>query len=184
METIHEGNKIFDDDLSEVAKEVTEQQSNDSEKESNFNEKGASVLYDKITSLVKEDDDDMPDMDSYLNDNGEAGASKEDTATQKRNPTEVSFYHFFVFMILRHIFGSSLLLRAYKNKKKSYWEKFLSLTNLTSNKNLTSKKDDDQSSNDSRRTMKLRQLKLDEGKCEVYPLLTDVSTIPEDETLP
>ncbi len=176
METIHEGNKIFDDDLSEVATDVTEQESNDNEKESNF--------YEKVASLAKEEDDDMPDMDSYLNGNGEAGASKEDTATQKRNPTEVSFYHFFVFMILRHIFGSSLLLRAYKNKKKSYWEKFLSLTNLTSNENLTSKKDDDQSSNDSRRTMKLRQLKLDEGKCEVYPLLTDVSTIPDDETLP
>ena len=77
-------------------------------------------------------------------------------------------------MIFRHIFGGPLLVKAYKQKKKSYWEKFLSLTYLGSNK------DDDQSSKDNRRTMKLRQLKLDEGKCEVYPLLADVSTVQED----
>ncbi len=141
LDTINEGNKIFDDDLSEVATEEM-----------------------------------VPDMDGEV--------SKEDgTGSQKPNQaaaSEVSFVHFFIFMIFRHIFGGPLLVKAYKQKKKSYWEKFLSLTYLGSNKTLSSKKDDaDQSSKDIRRTMKLRQFKLDEGKCEVYPLLAD-ATVKED----
>lgn len=176
METVNEGNKIFDDDLSEVGTEEKEQESKES----------VSVNNDKSTILAREDQDDVPDMDSYLNVDGEARASKEDyTATQKPNQaaaSEVSFVQFFIFMIFRHIFGGPLLVKAYKQKKMSYWEKFLSLTHIGRNKSLPSNKDDeDQSSKDSRRTMKLRQLKLDEGKCEVYPLLTDVSTAPEDE---
>ncbi len=165
-DTITEGNKIFDDDLSEVASEETEQESKES----------ARVNNGKIASLAKEEQDDVPDMDSY---------QENDTATQTHKQaaaSEVSFVHFFIFMIFRHIFGGPLLVKAYKQKKKSYWEKFLSLTYLGTynNKNLPSNKDDDnQSSKDSLRTMKLRQLKLAEGKCEVYPLLAN-ATVQEN----
>jgi len=179
LETITEDDNIFDDDLSEVATEETEQQSSASEKEVDFNEQDASFIYDKMTNLAEQQDDDMPDMDSYLNDDGNTNATKDDTATQ--NPTvEVTFYHFFIFMILRHIFGPLLVGVSIKKKKNvSHWEKFLSFTNCSS----ISKDDDEQPSKESVRTMKLRQLKLDEGKCEVYPSLSDVPPILEDEIL-
>lgn len=183
MGTINEGNKIFDEDHNEVASEETEQESNGKEKES------ALFNNDKIASLAKEEQDDIPDMDSYLNDNGEG--KEYDTATQNPIQTaasEVSFVHFFICMVFRHIFGGPLLVKAFKQQgpllvkaykqqeEMSKWEKFVSLMSLTplgSNKSLPSDKDDDQSSKDSRPTMKLRQLKLDEGKCEVHPLLSE-----------
>jgi len=89
-------------------------------------------------------------------------------------------------MVLRHFFGA-LLLRGVKEtsvkkfsvKKTSYWEKFMLLTN----RNSKQEENDDKSSKEIRRKMKLRQLKLVEGKCEVYPSLSDVPTIPEDKAL-
>jgi len=181
LETITEDDNIFDDDLSEVAMEETEQQSSESEKEADFNEQDASFIYDKMTNLAEQqDDDDMPDMDSLLNDTGDTKTTKDEKATQQCNQAgEVTFYHFFIFMILRHIFGPLLGGVSIKKKKMSYWEKFLSFTNCSS----SIKDDDEQPSKESVRTMKLRQLKLDEGKCEVYPSLSDVPPILEDEIL-
>lgn len=183
LETITEDDNIFDDDLSEVAMEETEQQNSESEKEADFNEQDASFIYDKMTNLAEQQDDDMPDMDSYLNDDGNTKTTKDDTATQQCNQTaagEVTFYHFFIFMILRHIFGPLLVGVSIKKKKNvSHWEKFLSFTNCSS----IDKDDDEKPSKESVRTMKLRQLKLDEGKCEVYPSLSDVPPILEDEIL-
>jgi len=181
LETITEDDNIFDDDLSAVSTEETEQQSSEIEKESDFNEQDASFIYDKMSNIAEQqqDDDGMPDMDSYLNDDGNTKTTKDDTATQK--PTvEVTFYHFFIFMILRHIFGPLLVGMSVKKKKNvSYWEKFLSFTNCSS----IDKDDVEKPSKESVRTMKLRQLKLDEGKCEVYPSLSDVPPILEDEIL-
>jgi hypothetical protein len=184
LETITEDDNIFDDDLSEVATEETEQQRSESERESDFNEQDASFIYDKMTNIAgQQQDDDMPDMDSYLNDNGDTKTTKDENATQQCNQTaagEVTFYHFFIFMILRHIFGPLLVGVSIKKKKNvSYWEKFLAFTNCSS----SIKDNDEQPSKESRRTMKLRQLKLDEGKCEVYPSLSDVPPILEDEIL-
>jgi len=187
LETINEDENIFGDDLSEVAMNEAEQESIERGKEFDFNEQDASFIYDKMTSLAEQqqEDDDVPDMDLHLNGNGEARASKGDDATTQKcsqaAAVEVTFYQFFIAMILRHIFGSLLLRGCEKEKKKTtYWEKFLLLTNFNS------RNDDDQSNQapkESRRTMKLRQLKLDEGKCEVYPSLLDVPTIPEDDIL-
>lgn len=172
-------------DFSEVAKEETEEESSGSE------EDDSSFIYDNMTNVAEQQDDEVdgvPDMDSYLNDNGDTKAKK-DSETQKRNQAAaggVTFYHFFLFMVLRHFFGA-LLLRGVKEtsvketsvKKTSYWEKFMSLTN----RNSKQEENDDKSSKEIRRKMKLRQLKLGEGKCEVYPSLSDVPTIPEDKTL-
>lgn len=189
LETINEDENIFGDDLSEVAMDEAEQEAVEGGEEFDLNEQDASFIYAKMTSLAEqqgeEDEDSVPDMDLHLNGTVEARtAKKDDTTTQKRSQAaavEITFYQFFIFMILRHMFGSLLLRSCEKKKKnKTYWEKFLLLTNLKSNN------EDDQSQkspNESRRTMKLRQLKLDEGKCEVFPSLSDVPTIPEDEVL-
>ena len=71
----------------EVAMEETEQQNSESEKEADFNEQDASFIYDKMTNLAEQQDDDMPDMDSYLNDDGNTKTTKDDTATQRCNHT-------------------------------------------------------------------------------------------------
>lgn len=181
LETINEDeNNLFDDDdISEVEKVETEEQKSDSE-EKDFDEQDASFIYDNMTDVAEHQNDtyDVPNMNSYyLYDHGDTKARK-DSEAQKRNKTaadEINFYHFFIFMMLRHFFGSLLLGGA---QKTSYWEKFLLLTNHNSKM-----ENEGKSSKESPRTMKLRKLKLGEGKCEVYPSLSDVPTIPEDEVL-
>ena len=176
--TINEDEML--DDISEIAKEETEEEQSIYSQKDDFNEQDASFIYDNMANVLEhqDDDNDMPDMDVHRNDDSNVYTkAREGTSTQKRNQTaaagETNFYNFFIFMMLRHMFGSFLLKGV---KKASYWEKFLLLK--------SKQEDDDQSSKEeSRRTMKLRQLKLDEGNCEVYPPLSDIPTIPEDEIL-
>ena len=121
-------------------------------------------------------------MDVHLNGNNGNTSARENTdhASQKHNPTaaatgEVNFYYFFLFMMTRHFFGSLL------PDVKSF-PKFL-LTNHV-NKSKDEEDDNDQSSDqENRRTMKLRTLNFEEGKCQVHPSLSDVPTIPEDDIL-
>lgn len=168
----------------EVAKEENSEQSSDSA----LDEKDASFIYDNMEDFAEEQqenekDHDIPDMDVHLNGNYGNTSARENTdhASQKHNPTaaamgEVNFHYFFLFMMTRHFFGS--LLPDIKS-----FPKFL-LTNHV-NKSKDEDDDNDQSSSDqeNRRTMKLRTLNFEEGKCEVHPSLSDVPTIPEDDIL-
>ena len=169
----------------EVAKEENSEQSSDSA----LDEKDASFIYDNMEDFAgeqqqqEEEDNDIPDMDIHLNGNNGNTSARENTdkAAQKHNHStsaakgEVNFYYFFLFMMTRHFFGS--LLPDIKS-----FPKFLLSNHVNKSKD---EDDNDQSSSDqeNRRTMKLRTLNFEEGKCEVHPSLSDVPTIPEDDIL-
>ena len=178
----------FSDDEDEVSEvEVAKEENSEQSSDSALDEKDASFIYDNMEDFAKEQqenekDHDIPDMDVHLNGNNGNTSARENTdqASQKPNPTaaakgEVNFYYFFLFMMTRHFFGS--LLPDIKS-----FPKFL----LTNHVNKSKDEDDnDQSSSDqeNRRTMKLRTLNFEEGKCQVHPSLSDVPTIPEDDIL-
>lgn len=176
----------FSDDEDEVSEvEVAKEENSEQSSDSALDEKDASFIYDNMEDFAEEqqqEEEDIPDMDVHLNGNNGNTSARENTdqASQKHNQTavakgEVNFYYFFLFMMTRHFFGS--LLPDIKS-----FPKFL----LTNHVNKSKDEDDnDQSSSDQeiRRTMKLRTLNFEEGKCQVHPSLSDVPTIPEDDIL-
>lgn len=115
------------------------------------------------------DDQDIPNMDANLNDNGCP------TVKAAADAEIMNFSHFFVFVMLRHIFGSWLPnVKGMPNWSNLY---------LTTHHNSNNEGENDASMKENRRTMRLRKLKLENGKCEVYPSLSEVPTIPEGEIL-
>ena len=97
-----------------VAKEgeEPEEQTCDSKNGTGFKEQVASLFFKKVTKAVcsEEEDDGLIGI-NYVGLDGEEDSSLKASPAKKqgKNTGLIQFYRFFIFMILRHLFGAAML---------------------------------------------------------------------------
>ena len=167
MEAPIEEENIFDTDISVVAPEAEEPEEHDGKNETDFNERDASFIYENMTKAAcqEEDDDDLIGI-NYVSFDEEEDSSLMASPGQKQSRLAgiMNFYRFFIFMILRHMFGP-LLLRSFN--ESSSLQKFFLLKNT--------------SHGDETQQMNLNRLKLNEKEQE--SIRSGVPKLQEDDLL-